>query len=272
MPAKRSLPAVAAIFLIVGAGTRRSADAQPAFEVASVKPSTPAAAGNARSSVHGGPGSTDPEFARFDNVDLFSLVAMAYGVQRYQLSAPDWTNTTRFDVVAKLPPGATSEQYRNMLQGLLAERFRLVLHRESREMRIYELVIGRNGSKLTESAADPGVADDHSLQPPPRLPARPPMDVTGSIGVSIHRARMSIERLAGFLSDMLDQTVTDATGLTGLYDIELHGALDVQEAPSGGTPTIADALEEQLGLRLVRKKGLVDILKIDHLEKVPTDN
>jgi uncharacterized protein (TIGR03435 family) len=97
-------------------------------------------------------------------------------------------------------------------------------------------------------------------------------------------AKVSMERLVTFLSGMLDQTVTDATGLTGRYDIKLHGTLGgvtegaPSEPPPAGTavtnaePSILDAVEQQLGLKLVRKKGLVDILVIDHLEKVPTEN
>jgi uncharacterized protein (TIGR03435 family) len=213
---------------------------------------------------------------------------MAYGIQRYQLSGPDWMNATRFDISAKLPQGSTREQYRLMLQNLLAERFKLALHREGKEMPIYELVIGKNGFKLKESAADPAAAEDRGLQPPARVPPRPPMGVTGSVGVSLGVPRMSMERLVAFLSDMLDRSVTDATGLTGRYDIKLHGTLggapagDPSDPSSGGDPpaaavtnrepSIIEAVEEQLGLQLVRKKGLVDILVIDHVEKTPTEN
>jgi uncharacterized protein (TIGR03435 family) len=288
--AQKLLLAVAAIGAVAGpiaAGLFGQAAPQQTFEVASVKPS--ANGGSARGVVvRGGPGSTDPGLARFENLDLFSFVTMAYGIQRYQLSGPDWTNTERFDISAKLPQGSTREQYRLMLQNLLVERFKLALHREKKEVPIYELVIGKNGSKLKESADDPAAAEDRGLQPPARVPPRPPMGVAGSVGVTMSVPRMSMERFVAFLSDMLDRTVTDATGLTGRYDIKLHGTLggapagDPSEPPSGGDPpaaavtnrepSIFDAVEEQLGLKLVRKKGLVDILVIDHVEKEPTAN
>jgi uncharacterized protein (TIGR03435 family) len=136
------------------------------FEVASVKPSPPPGPnrGMARQ-VRGGPGSTDPGAITFTGIDLLSLVTMAYGIDAYQLVGPDWLSTTRFDIAAKLPPGTTIEQYRLMLQNLLAERFKLAVHRDKKEGREFELILAKNGAKLKESAAGPTSTDDGRLQP-----------------------------------------------------------------------------------------------------------
>ena len=190
------------------------------FEAASVKPSPPQAPGRGGIGrvVRGGPGSSDPGLATFENMDLFSLVTMAYGVQRYQLAGPEWLGAARFEITARIPPGATRDQYRLMLQSLLAERFKLALHHETREIQIYELVVARNRPKLKESAVDPA-ADDDGLQPPP-LPSSPPRGYNGPVNLQIDK--LSIERLAALLAGQLGQPVTDGTGLKGRYDIKLH--------------------------------------------------
>src|ERR1039458_3797708 len=153
-----------ALFASLAVAPAQTADA-PAFEVASVKPSPPPRPGQYGALVRGGPGSSDPGMATFENFDMLSLVTMAYGIPSYRLSGPDWLSTTRFEIAAKIPPGATREQYRLMLQGLLAERFKLALHHESEVMPTYELQIGKNGSKLKESPVEPAAADAR-LEPP----------------------------------------------------------------------------------------------------------
>src|SRR5882672_3448256 len=127
--------ATAAIVFVAMAGPAglhaQSVNPRPAFEVASVKP---AASGRGVATVvRGGPGSADPGLATLENIDLFSLVTMAYGVRRYEISAPDWLGSTRFSITARVPQGATVEQYRQMLQRLLPERFQLTLHHERKE-------------------------------------------------------------------------------------------------------------------------------------------
>ena len=118
-----------AVFASLGLAHGQTADAPPAFEVASVKPSPlPPPGQYPRPLVRGGPDSSDPGMATFENFDLASLVTMAYDIPRYRLSAPDWLPTSKFEITAKIPPGTTRPQYRLMLQNLLAERFKLALH------------------------------------------------------------------------------------------------------------------------------------------------
>ncbi len=244
--------------------------AQPRFEAASIKPAPPPAPGIR--TIHGGPGSSDPGLATLENIDLFSLTTMAYGIRRYQLVAPDWMSTARFNITARIPAGATVDDYRLMLQGLLSERFKLTLHHDQKEIQIAELVVGKNGPKLKQSPPDPTPPPENGLQPPsPR--AGPPPGYHGAINLNL--PKISMERFAALLSGLYDQPVIDSTGLTGRYDITLHAlvgsnppSVDAPNAP----PPLIDAVQEQLGLKLVSKKAPVDVLVVDHMEKTPTEN
>jgi len=199
---------------------------------------------------------------------------MAYGIQRNQLSGPEWLSAARFDINARIPQGATRDQYRLMLQDLLAERFKLALHHETKEVQLFELAVAKNGPKLKELPAEAAAADD-GLQPAPLMP-RPPQGYNGA--VTAHRDQATMEWLAATLAGQLGQPVTDSTGLTGHYDIALHwsglqapatsetvGAIDSE-------PTLLEAVQEQLGLKLTPKKAPFDVLVIDHMERNPTTN
>jgi uncharacterized protein (TIGR03435 family) len=197
---------------------------------------------------------------------------MAYGIRRYQLVAPDWMSTTRFNITARVPAGSTTDEYRLMLQGLLAERFKLTLHHEQKEVQIAGLVVGKNGPKLKESAPDSTPPVEDGLQPPsPR--AGPPPGYHGAVNLNL--PKISMERFAALLSGLYDQPVINGTGLTGRYDVTLHALVGPNppspDAANAPLPLI-DAVQEQLGLKLVSKKSLVDILVVDHMEKTPTEN
>jgi uncharacterized protein (TIGR03435 family) len=157
------------------AGFDQSPNARPAFEVASVKrspPPDPARGMIVRAT--GGPGTNDPGIFRSENFDLGGLVAMAYGIRSYQLSGPPWISDGRFEVMAKVPDGATKEQFRLMLQDLLGQRFKLVVRSERKEMPVYELKVRKNGPRMTESTVlPPG-------QPPPDVPSDRSIDGDGS--------------------------------------------------------------------------------------------
>jgi uncharacterized protein (TIGR03435 family) len=264
----RCLPALAFVALIPSG----AAFAQPSFEVASIKPAVLPPPGRGGFIVRGGPGSSDPSLATFANIDLFSLVAMAYGVKRHELSGPEWLKTMRFDISARVPRETTPEQYRMMLQELLAERFKLTVHREKKELQVYELVVAKNGLKLKKSALDSEAAV-LGLQPPPPM-SSPPLGFQGPVNVVLTEA--SMERLANVLSGLLGEPVTDGTGLHGNYDIKLRALIAGHPAPEGSAanadPELFEALPEQLGLRLVRAKRLIDILVVDRMERMPTEN
>jgi uncharacterized protein (TIGR03435 family) len=247
------------VFLCTGLACGQS------FEVASVKPSPP---GPKARRIRGGPGSTSPGTVTLTYIDLASLLTMAFSVNPYQIVGPDWLTITRFDIAAKLPPGTTVEQYRLMLRNLLADRFQLAVHSDKKDARVFELVVAKNGPKLKESTGEPPSTDDGSLQPPPGAPSPPP-GYNGPLSLFVRNC--SMEQFAARLSGLLGQPVANATGVSGVYDIRLQYSLaGLQvDAPSA---TIFDALQDQLGLKLTQKKGIIDLLAIDHVEKVPSGN
>ena len=239
--------------------------AQTGFEAVSIRAADPAARGR---TIHGGPGSSDPGLVTMRNVDLFSLVALAWGLHRYQLLAPDWLDSTYFDVSARIPQGIDADQYRLLLQGMLAGRFRLAVHHETREMRVYDLTVAKNGAKVRLST-NPSTAAD-GLQPPPKTP---PAAFHGA--VTLNLPAMSMPRFAEFLSGFLDAPVEDATGLQGDYEIHLRALIG---APSPGSdaenapPPLSDALVQQLGHRLMPRKSQVDVLEVGRMDKSPGEN
>ena len=286
---------VAAYFLVLLAGSHSVQAQQLAkleFEVASVKQSPPPPAGvGSVVFCRGGPGTNDPALYTCGNINLSALIGTAYHVAYYQLSAPDWMLATRFDVRAVVPEGTTKEQFSIMLQNLLADRFKVKVHRESREIQRYELVVTKNGPKFKE--ATPAVPQDERAAIRPGFPVRdkdgyPVIGTRGGMAISYGKARaywpgITMELLAGQLSGQLQRPVTDATGLPGKYDISLYwdaeitlrasapGA-DLTAAAIDSGPTLTQALQDQLGLRVESRKGPVDFVVVDHAEKVPAEN
>jgi uncharacterized protein (TIGR03435 family) len=220
------------------------------FEVASVKPNK---SGDRDASMNPSPGGF---YAT--NTTLKFLITWAYDVGDHQISAgPNWINTERYDIVAKGQiDRPNSAQYRQMLQTLLADRFQLRLRRETKELPVYALVVGKNGSKLRE-ADGVGMTTGRG-----RITAR----------------RISMERFAAHLGNRLGRTVLDRTGLQGNFAFELEWTPDPGQ-PLGPNPTplessgpsIFTALQDQLGLKLEPQKGSVEMLVIDHVEK-PSEN
>jgi uncharacterized protein (TIGR03435 family) len=189
----------------------------------------------------------------------------------------------------QVPAGTSKEEVASMWRNLLAERFGLVLHRESKEFQVQELVVARGGSKLKDTA------EDLSLPLPPGPPKLQNGDLLSPGYVSmifpgpIPRAHtiaraQPISQLTQMLTNQLDRPVLDKTGLSGRYDFMLDYALRSSSvpAPSPGAapadaasdpePDIAVALQQQLGLRLVAARAMLDVVVIDKAEKVPTAN
>jgi uncharacterized protein (TIGR03435 family) len=285
----RSLTSAALVAFSCGAAYGQAVDARPEFEVASVKPSPPPGDGRGmRVGWNGGPGTNDPGRFTTENLSLNNLMTLAYEIPDYRLTAPDWMQSARFDIVAKIPEGATKEQFQLMLQRLLVERFRLALHHEQKEMQAYELSVGKNGSKFKESADEqPAPAADPAVSSlPPRqgldqdgFPAIPPGNspyMRMMKGRARWRlARTSMEEFSQSLAVQLGRPVSDSTGLKGKYDFTLSWVIGPVSATSTDDtpgPTLPGAVQEQLGLKLESKKMTVDILVVDHMEKVPTEN
>jgi uncharacterized protein (TIGR03435 family) len=197
---------------------------------------------------------------RATNIPLKILIATAYDVNFDQISGgPDWLGTERYDVEAKPDRIATTQQIHVMLQSLLADRFSLVLQRETREMPVFALVLDKGISRIR---VHDGPEVDFGIRPGDR----------GQVvfsGVSMHRFSL-------FLSTRLGRTVVDKTGLAGVYDFELAWAPDepLHDEGTQGPPkpdpsgvSIFTAVREQLGLKLVSEKGPIEFLHITHVEK-----
>jgi uncharacterized protein (TIGR03435 family) len=299
--------------------------ATPSFEVATIKAAAPPTMkgtgdGNMRIAMRmgaqGGPGTSDPGQITYSNMSVKNLMVTAFGVKTYQVSGPTWMDTERFDIVAKVPKGSSKDDVKLMLQNLLAERFKLTLHREKKDLPMYALVVGKNGPKLKESPPDDPNATvdeaaaqqkekqamDNAMRTTVRDGGMPPPMPGGGPGTRMMmmpgRMRMmstkqTMAQFAEALGNQMDRPVVDQTGLTKNYDITLEFAPEgmvgrgmpgmppppppgdggmPRDADSQAAPSLFTALQEQLGLKLEQKKGPVDLLVVDHLEKTPTEN
>lgn len=215
--------------------------ANAAFDVASVKPSTTKSSGGGIT-----PG---PTGLTASNVTLLFCMRIAYDVQDYQVSGPNWLSAEQYDIVAKTGAPVNQDQLRLMLRTLLAERFRLVLHREEKTRSIYALVVGKHGPKLTEAKSDDNAR------------------TTADIGHLVFTA-VSMSAFARRLSQQLHEPVSDLTGLKGAYNF----TLDWQQDDNALGPALFTAVQEQLGLNLEVRKVPIQVLVVDHAEKIPTAN
>jgi uncharacterized protein (TIGR03435 family) len=242
------------------------------FEVASIKAAAPDARGMR---CRGGPGTTDPGLLTCENYSLSYLVMMAYNLHGFQLPAPDWMDTARFNVVAKIPSGADRREFDSMLQKLLADRFGLRVHFEKKNMTVYELMVAKSGPKLKESHEPESAKPEAQWRPPAGGPPARTM-------ARVSRKGDSIADLAKFLSNQLGQPVIDATGLAGRYDYDMSflmepgGRAAGPVALNGSEPDVGtgliQAVRDQLGLKLEKRKGQSDVLIVDHAERVPIGN
>jgi uncharacterized protein (TIGR03435 family) len=310
----RTIMSAGLLACCISAAFAQKAPALPSFEVASIKPAAPMGDGMIRVGMQGGPGTPDPVQMTFTNVSLKDLIQNAWDVKGYQVTGPAWLESARFDIAAKLADGTTKEQSRLMLQNLLAERFKLVLHHSTKESSIYALLVAKGGSKLKESAVDPNA----TVAEGPPAAGR---ETIGKDGMPVPNVRrggtammmapggrlrmvsngVTMGKFIDSLANQLDRPVVDMTALTGTYDITLDFAQDpaimqarmaamgIVAPPPGMGPdsggagrggstdadpaaTIFSALPEQLGLRLEARKGPVDLLIVDNVEKTPTEN
>lgn len=237
----------------------------------------------------GGPGTPDSGRFQCENCSLTMLIARAFDLKDYQLSGPDWMESTRFHISAKVDTGATKDQFRLMLEDLLTDRFKLAFHREKKEMPVYELQEVKDGAHLKPSAPPVVTAEAAAPPvgpgiPPPKLdangfavlpPGRGPLTIVLGNGHATMRCiDESMTEFARALSDQIRKPVIDVTGLAGHYDIVLNWIAEgpgyVNDDPGG--LTIFGALQKQLGLKLQKGRAPVDILVVDHIEKAPSEN
>ncbi len=270
--------------------------AQPpgaSFEVASIRPSdlTP---GQVTAGIH-----IDGAQVNCLLLSLRDYIRWAYSVKDYQIVAPDWMASARFDINAKLSAKATDKQIASMVGALLTDRFQMKLHRETREFPVYALVVAKGGPKLKESPTDPAPAAN-----PDNVSVVANGDSSGSTvdtgnggsfsmgNNKLEGKKFPMEAIAEILSRFTDRPVVDFTGLKGIYDFSLEftaedfRTLMIRAAVQQGVPLPPEALKaldsaspdamssalEKLGLNLERRKTSLEVLVIDHMEKTPSEN
>jgi uncharacterized protein (TIGR03435 family) len=257
--------------LVLGA-IARQAPAKRTFEVATVKLMDP------NDSVFVTM-SADPSIVRYGNLTLRDAIRGAYRVNDFQIVGPDWMSSIRFQVDARLPAGATTDQIPEMFQTLLEERFKLTWRREPKETQVYALVVGKDGPKLKSGQTlPPGQAMAMGTDGKPRAA----VVFGGSLSqMTITAPRASILTLVGIASRFTSRPVIDATGIDGEYDFSLTFAAETDAglpqsfqgnpALSEPAPSFSEAVKKY-GLRVEPRKDTVDMFVITHVEKTPTEN
>jgi uncharacterized protein (TIGR03435 family) len=229
--------------------TQAAVSQRAAFDVATVRPS-------AADVKFEHDGATDflPDGLRMHDVTVDACIRLAYGVQNSQILGPNWLDSDHFDIVTKTEHPATRDQMKLMLRTLLADRFGLAFHHETREMRALVLSVAAKGAKL-KPAADP---------------AAPPYRQNSANG-TVARS-MPIQEFADFLSQPLHMPIVDQTGLTGKYDFVLDFTAYLPERGKNmdvGKPDanyiVKSAMEDELGLKLDTRKTTVQVMVIDHI-------
>ena len=263
----------------VGAQSQAAAVPSPVFEyeVASIKLNL---SGGGSVGMH-----TTPDSFSVTNVQVEALMQMAFGVQSYQMiAAPEWFTSERYDIEAKMDPAVADAFQKlnvddrrvtrqHMLQALVLDRLKMTIHRETRELPIYSLVIGKGGAKLQETKPTaPGVA-----VPRGGVSVRTSRNGRGPITLTVLHCTNT--ELPGIFVPHVGRTVIDKTGLTSVYDFTLQfmpddgvvvmGSASLEEEPT--LPSIFTAIQEQLGLKLESGKGPVEVIVIDHVER-PSGN
>jgi uncharacterized protein (TIGR03435 family) len=261
--------------LVLCAAFASAQDAGPAFEVASVKPNKSGERGSRL-------GMSPNGRMTATNVSLKQLITNAYNLRDFQITGgPDWLDVDRFDVAATVghavvpTPGGPPQELFQMLKNLLADRFKLVTHTQTKDVPIYQLILarpdGRLGPKLRAAEVDCAALMARGGPPPP-VPAgeMPPcgtrfsnghLNVRGGTFAQVGRTFASVPGV--------ERLVVDKTGLVGSFDFDLDFTQD--PGADATAPSFFTALQEQLGLKLESTRGPVDVLVIDRAEQPSLD-
>lgn len=195
------------------------------------------------------------------SVTLKGAIAWAWSVMDNEVKGPGWLDRDFYDVIAKSEARHTEDELRRMFQAVLAERFGVTVHTERKEVKAYVLTVDKKGLKMTETAAD----GESLIEPNPKQ-------------MAITMQRTSMPQLASVISRILQAPVVDETHLKGRYNAVLDLAKYAQEMrPAEGAPVdmgnvLTTTLREEIGLRIVSQKATVDVIVVDHAEKLPQAN
>jgi uncharacterized protein (TIGR03435 family) len=237
------------------------------FEVASIKPAAPATGHQQYHMTVAG----DQGRIEFVNASLLDLVRTAYRVRAYQVKGPEWMATQKFDLIAKLAEGTTRDQAPEMLQALLADRFKLAVHRSKDVFPGVAMVVAKGGTKLTVSTAESAKSGwSRSFMP------------DGSMHVEAKK--MTMPALADLIAGFLGYPVVDTTDEAGEYDVSLDFSPEDLSTGSKSAGVIASGADDRqtgssipaslqrAGLKLESRKLPLDVIVVDRLERVPTAN
>jgi uncharacterized protein (TIGR03435 family) len=278
-----------------------------AFEVATIKPTAPPNMAGGKIMMRVGC-TADPARVDCTGMSLKDMLTRAYSLKNYQVSGPSWIESDRWDVVAKIPDGAPAEKLPEMWQGLVTERFHVVSRKESKDLPIYALIVGKNGAKLTPAEDTNGKPITVTAPDGSKVALGPPqgggsafaigkpqggamtMDSTGKMQVK----GSTIGGFSDMLSRMMDRPVIDMTSIEGRYDIVLEVSMEdmigMKRMAGGGTMIVHGGGDgaggpapdsnprasifsavQQLGLKLDPRKSPIDMLVVEKAEK-PSEN
>jgi uncharacterized protein (TIGR03435 family) len=274
----KPLNPVVCLLLLSSGGAIAQTDPHPEFEVATIKPGS--------LGIQGGWIRREPSGSlRVTNMTLKELIEQAYGVYPFQIyGGPAWVDSARYDVNAKSENPSKPNDLDVMLQSLLADRFQLTIHRDTKELPIYALVTAKRDGKL-----GPGITEPKEGACRVYDPANPPAITTTVCGTRrfnpsrgwLTIMHLPLDSFTKTLAQVLGRTVIDKTGLTGNFDVHLEWAPNEHQlalfpsatpprVPSDG-PSIFSAVQEQLGLKLESQKGPVEVNVIDRAQR-PSEN
>jgi uncharacterized protein (TIGR03435 family) len=219
----------------------------------------------------------DAGLVRYTNMTMKDCLRAAYRVRDFQIDGPAWMNDLRFQIIAKLPPGASMEQIPEMMQALLSERFKLSLRRDTKEQSAYALGVGKSGPKLkpalvtTDNPPETALGPDGRPRPAIRIEFLP-------TGIVIHAPGASLAVLSETMSRFTERPVVDLTGLEGQHQFDvtfapemLRGLPWTRTSDDAPAPTLFEAVQEY-GLKLEARKVPIEMLIVTHIEKTPTEN
>ena len=271
--------------IVAAAAQGPSSPDAPRFEAASIKPSPPRGSPNSGTLL-------GANTWRATNATVLLLISSAYpdyALGDRIVGGPDWSRTDRFDIVATAAGTPTRAQFSAMARQLLADRFKLVVRREQRDLPVFVLSParsdGRPGPQLTrvefdctayrEAFARAQVAPDAATRVPGSAPTCSTLSASSAAGRKISGKAVALPELARVLASSAGALVVDRTNLTGVYDFEVSFVSDQVVQGPGGTAgdgvSLATALQEQLGLKLERQRAPVDVLVIESVERPTPD-
>ena len=273
------------------------AQASPTFEVVSIRPSSEQV-----TQVSAGVRIAGSQ-VRLGSMSLKDYIGMAYGVRPQQIAGPDWLGQHRFDLAATIPAGGSVTQMPEMMRAMLADRFKMAMHRETKEFTVYELGLTKDGPRLQPSSAPAAPAENVGEKPPAvNVTASGSgngvgVDLGGGSSFSFGNNRLEVRKMTMFqfaevLTRFVDRPVIDRTALTGSYDITLdiapedYVSLMVRSAVNAGVTLPPQALRvldnanadplsgplRNAGLTLDSRKAPLNVIVVDAVEKTPTEN